>query len=134
MKINDSNKASTIVTESDTAQALADTIGGAFPAVYATSKMIALMELSAAELMAPLLKDGELSVGVGVNIMHLAATPVGEEVTAQATYLGLSNKLYEFTVIVSDRGGVVGKGTHTRAIINVGRMMSGTKKRLNTTD
>ena len=130
MKINDTNTVSIVVTERDTAEALADSIGGEFPAVYATSKMIALMELSAAQLMIPLLKEGELSVGVGVDIKHLAATPVGEKVSAEATYLGLKERLHEFRVIVSDKGGVVGTGKHTRAIINVDRMMSGTKKRL----
>ena len=124
------HEVSMMVTEKDTAEALADSIGGEFPAVYATSKMIALMELSAANLLIPQLSPGELSVGVGVNITHMAATPVGEEVTAKATFLGMEDRLYKFKVVVSDRGGVVGKGIHTRAIVEVARIMAGTKKRL----
>jgi predicted thioesterase len=124
------HEVSMTVTEKDTAEALADSIGGEFPAVFATSKMIALMELSAAQLMVPLLSDGELSVGVGVNITHMAATPVGEKVTAKASYMGQEERLFKFKVEVYDRGGVVGKGVHTRAIVEVARIMAGTKKRL----
>ena len=80
--------------------------------------------------MVSLLKEGELSVGVGVHITHMAATPVGEEVTAKATYLGMEERLFKFKVEVSDRGGIVGKGIHTRAIVEVARIMAGTKKRL----
>ena len=94
--------------------------------------MIALMELSAAELMKPMLIDGQLSVGVGVNITHMAATPVGEKVTAIATYVGQEDTLYKFKVEVMDRGGTVGKGIHTRAIVEVSRIMAGTVKRLGT--
>lgn len=130
IKEGDIHEVSMMVTAKDTAEALADTIGGEFPAVFATSKMIALMELSAANLMVSLLKEGELSVGVGVHITHLAATPVGEEVTAKATYLGMEERLFKFKVEVSDRGGIVGKGIHTRAIVEVARIMAGTKKRL----
>ena len=126
----DIHEVSMMVTAHDTAEALADSIGGEFPAVFATSKMIALMELSAANLLITSLKEGQLSVGVGVNITHMAATPVGEKVTAKATFIGMLDKLYKFQVEVYDRGGIVGKGTHTRAIVDVGRIMIGTKKRL----
>ena len=124
------HEVSMMVTDKDTAEALADSIGGEFPAVFATSKMIALMELSAANLLVSSLNSGELSVGVGVNITHMAATPVGEEVTAKAVYLGKDEKLFKFKVEVSDRGGIVGTGVHTRAIVLVDRIMAGTKKRL----
>ena len=130
MDIGQTYTSSMMVTEQDTAQALGHESEGEFPEVFATAKMIALMELSAAELMKPLLQDGELSVGVGVNITHLAATPVGEKVTAKATYIGQEDRLYKFKVEVSDRGGIVGKGVHTRAIVEVSRIMADTKKRL----
>ena len=60
-----------------------------FPEVFATSRMIALMELAAARLMKSLLSDGELSVGIDVNVIHSAATPKGEEVKAIAIYKGM---------------------------------------------
>ena len=60
------HEVSMMVTEKDTAEALADSIGGEFPAVYATSKMIALMELSAANLLIPQLSPGEL-----LSLIHI---------------------------------------------------------------
>ncbi len=101
----------------------------AFPPVYATSKMVAHMELAAARCLEPLLDDGELSVGVVVNIQHLAATPPGAEVTARARYLGRAGKLYRFEVVAVDPGGEIGKGEHHRAIISRERLLAGAAKR-----
>ena len=100
-----------------------------FPQVFATSRMIALMEIAAARLMQPSLKEGELSVGVGVNIKHLAATLVNEEITVEATFNHMEGKLFEFTVEAFDDGGKIGAGTHTRAIVSEERLMKGAEKR-----
>lgn len=51
------------ITAEDLASAVALDPDDAFPRVYATARMIALMELAAARLMRPLLKEGEMSVG-----------------------------------------------------------------------
>ena len=101
-----------------------------FPEVYATSRMIALTELSAARLMKPLLKDDELSVGVGVDMKHFAPTPVDEQVTALSTFTGMDGKLYCFEVEVFDRAGKVASGKHTRAIVKTERLMEGAKDRM----
>ena len=129
MEINASLEVSIIVKEEDTAKAISLDPTDDFPAVYATSKMVAVMELAAARLMQPLLKDGELSVGVNVNINHLAPTPVGSTITAKATYLGTEGKLYKFKVEVIDNAGLAGNGEHTRAIIETARLLAGAAKR-----
>lgn len=121
---------STIAKEEDLASYLGKDTEGDFPEVYATSKMIALMEMSAAEIMKPLLAEGELSVGVGVNITHLAATPKDTKVIAKATFLGMAGKLYRYKVECFDTGGLVGKGEHTRAIIEFDRLVASSKKRV----
>ena len=77
MQIGDTAEAKMEVRLEDTARALSLESGDEFPEVFATSRMIALMELAAARLMRPLLGDDQLSVGVGVDVRHLAATPVG---------------------------------------------------------
>jgi predicted thioesterase len=102
----------------------------AFPAVLATSRMIGLMEVSAARLMKPSLKPGELSVGVGVDIKHFAPTPVGEEVKVVATFLQQDGKLYLFEVEVFDRAGKVAGGKHTRAIVEMARLMDAAQARM----
>lgn len=96
-----------------------------FPEVFATSRMVALMELAAARLMKPLLGNEELSVGVNVTVNHMAATPNGEEVKAIAIYKGMEGKLYKFDVELHDKGGKAGGGTHTRAIVKTERLVQG---------
>jgi len=113
----------------DTAHALSTLTDDTFPEVLATSKMIALMELAAAKLLRPLLKESELSVGVVVDVKHLAATPKGGNVRAVATYTGPDGKMHRFRVQAFDDAGLIGEGEHTRAIITTERLMAGAAKR-----
>lgn len=126
----DTGKASMTVTDADTAKALSPLSGDDFPEVYATSRMVAIMELSAARCLVPMLQSGQLSVGVDVNIRHLAATPKGETVEAVATFEGMEGKLFRFRIEAFDRGGKIGEGTHTRAIILTERLLDGAHKRI----
>lgn len=118
------------VQQGDLASEVAISSEDEFPAVLATSKMIGLMEVSAARLMKPLLKPGELSVGVGVDIKHFAPTPAGEEVRTVATFVGPEGKLYLFDVEVFDRAGKVASGRHTRAIVQGARITEGAVARM----
>ena len=118
------------VSGSDSPRTLCSEPGDDFPDVLATARMVGLLELAAARLMRPLLKDGELSVGVGVDVTHLAATPLFETVRARATFLGMDGKLYAFRVELFDDGGKVGEGRHTRAIVATERLLKSTEKRL----
>lgn len=121
-----------VVQQSDCASAL--DVGNApdetFPAVFATTRMIALMEMAGARVLKALLQEGEMSVGVTVEIIHSAATPVGAKVTATATYRGRDGKLFVFDVVAHDPGGEIGRGTHKRAIISRERLLSGAAKRV----
>jgi fluoroacetyl-CoA thioesterase len=123
-------EASLTVQPADTAEALRLEEGDAFPAVFATSRMVALMEIAAARLLRPLLKEGELSVGVSIDVKHGAATPVGCRVRAVATYLGQEGKLHRFGVEAFDDAGSIGSGTHLRAIVNSERLVTGARRRI----
>lgn len=101
-----------------------------FPAVFATARLTALMECSAAKLMIPLLEDGKLSVGVEVNLKHLAPTLEGDIVKSTAIFVGMEDKLYKFEIKAEDTGGVVGTCIHTRAIVSEDRLMKGANKRI----
>jgi fluoroacetyl-CoA thioesterase len=117
-----------VVSESD----LASTLGigpPPFPPVFATARMVALMEVAAARLLAPFLGPGELSVGVRIDATHSAATPAGVTVTATARYLGREDGLYAFEVVASDRGGEVGRAAHRRAIVSNDRLVAGAVRR-----
>ena len=118
------------VLQQDLASEVAVGSEDSFPEVLATSRVIGLMEVAAARLLKPLLKPGELSVGVGIDIKHFAPTPVGEEVSVVATFLEPDGKLYLFEVEVFDRAGKVASGKHTRAIVDKNRLMDGSKSRM----
>jgi fluoroacetyl-CoA thioesterase len=117
------------VASADLASSLRVATDQQFPAVFATSRMIALMEVAAAEVMRPLVDDGELSVGVSVSITHTAPTPEGVEVSATATFTGMEGKLFRFEVVANDPAGEIGRGIHTRAIITTERLLAGAAKR-----
>ncbi len=119
-----------VVQEKDLASQVALSPEDDFPEVLATSRVIALMEISAARLMKPLLQTGQLSVGVSVEIKHFAPTPVAEEVKAVATFLGLDGKIFQFEVEVFDRAGKVASGRHTRAIVETTRLEEGARSRM----
>ncbi|MEH6344369.1 MAG: hypothetical protein V7785_04740 [Bermanella sp.] len=119
-----------VVQSKDLAKELSIDVNDDFPEVFATSRMVALMELAAARLMKPLLKEGELSVGVNVNVNHLAATPNKEVVRSVATFKGMEGKLYKFEVALFDNGGKAGFGTHTRAIVKTERLLQGAQGRV----
>jgi fluoroacetyl-CoA thioesterase len=119
-----------LVAEHDLAKALTSDPHDNFPAVFATSRMVAVMELAAARLMQPLLAEGQLSVGVDVHVTHMAPTPGGEEVKVIARFKGREDKLFLFEVELYDRGGLAGKGTHSRAIVITDRLVRGAELRM----
>lgn len=118
-----------VVKDSDTAAALKPITGDDFPAVLATTKCIALLELAAGRLLKAECAPGQLSVGVIVDVKHLAATPVGAWVEAEATYRGRDGKLYAFDVVARDPGGEIMRGVHERAVIDEARLLEGAAKR-----
>ena len=125
-----SGRASIVVGEGDLASVLATEAGDSFPRVLATARMIALMELAASRALRPLLADGELSVGVNLDVAHTAATPPGATATATGTFLRMDGKLYVFEVVAEDPGGEVGRGLHRRAIVARERLEAGAAKRV----
>jgi fluoroacetyl-CoA thioesterase len=129
MQVGDSAEASLTVQQSDTAEAVAISGEDAFPAVFSTARMIALIEVAAARAMRPLLEPGQLSVGVALSVEHRVPTPVGGHVRAVATYLRPEGKLYRFKVEAFDDAGPIGGGEHTRAIISTERLLAGAAKR-----
>jgi fluoroacetyl-CoA thioesterase len=125
--INSTAAASLTVASSDLASALS--LEDPFPPVFATSRMVALMELAAARVLRPHLRAGELSVGVSVDIKHTAATPPGATVTATAKLVGREGKLFLFEISAEDNAGEIGRGTHKRAIVTTDRLVASAAQR-----
>jgi predicted thioesterase len=128
--IDSVSRADLRVTEGELASELRFDTDDAFPPVYATSRMIALMELAASRVLRPHLENDELSVGVAVEVVHSAATPPGATVTAEARYVRQEGKLYVFEVTAYDNSGEIGRGMHTRAVISTSRLIAGAAKRI----
>jgi fluoroacetyl-CoA thioesterase len=102
--------------------------------VLATPIMIALMEDAARTLVDHELDPGQMSVGVNLNVTHLAATPLGMRVTARAKLLAVEGHKLTFEVEAHDEREKIGEGTHTRAIINLDRFMTRAKEKAETSD
>ena len=68
-------------------------------------------------------------MGTRVNVEHLAATPLGAEVTYDAKLAAVDGRRLTFEVEASDQREVVGRGTHERFIINVERFAAGLRKK-----
>ena len=89
------------------------------PLVYATPMMILHMEMAAGSSIAASLSAGFVSVGMQVNIRHLAATPVGCAVRAIAVVRSIESKSVLFEVEAWNELRKIGEGTHRRGIVNV---------------
>lgn len=106
--------AESFVDREDTAKE----VGSGDLLVYATPCMVALMEGAACEAIAGALKETETTVGTMLNIEHIAATPVGLEVRAEAEVTAVDGRVITFAVTAFDESGEIGKGTHKRVIVN----------------
>ena len=129
-ELNATATAELVVGPEDLASSLPIEMGDQFPAVLATARLVALMEIAAARVLKPLLEAGELSVGVTVDISHTAPTPPGAQVITTARYAGREGKLFLFEVSATDPGGEIGRGWHKRAIVTSERLQSGAAKRI----
>ena len=98
------------------------TVGGhvsGMPLVYGTPMMIFLMEMACGRSVRGHLPEGWVTVGMEVNVKHLAATPVGRTVVAISRVLEVSEKSVLFAVEAHDGDRKIGEGTHRRGAVHV---------------
>ena len=93
-------------------------VGSGSLLVYATPCMVALMEGAACEAIAEAIPEDKTTVGIELNISHLAATPVGMDVRAEAEVTAVEGNIITFTIAAYDEAGKIGEGTHKRCIVN----------------
>ena len=97
--------------------------GSGMVEVFATPAMISLMENTALKAVLPYLSDSQNTVGFELNIKHLKPTPVGKKVDCTAVLKEVEGKKLVFDLEVKEGDDVVGKGVHTRFIINTQKFM-----------
>lgn len=102
----------------------------ALPQVFATPMMVTAMENAALNAVRDYLDPGESAVGTAVNIRHLAATPVGHQVTAEAEVTKVDGRRIEFNVSARDEIEEIGSGTHERMVIDLARLGARLAKKL----
>jgi fluoroacetyl-CoA thioesterase len=98
-------------------------VGSGASRVLATPWMIAFMERNAHRLLAEKLPDGYSSVGVLVNVRHLAPTPVGSRLRVMARVIGIDGLKVTFNVEAWDQQEQVGEGMHERFVIETQRFL-----------
>jgi fluoroacetyl-CoA thioesterase len=89
----------------------------AMPRVFATGFMVGLMEWTCMQLMAPHLDAGEGSVGVDIDVSHIAATPPGLTITVEAQLKAVESKRLTFHLKAHDGVDLIGEGTHQRFVV-----------------
>jgi fluoroacetyl-CoA thioesterase len=89
------------------------------PQVLATPVMILMMENAALNAIRPFLDSGESAVGTAIDVRHLAATPLGHEVRAEAEVIKVDGRRIEFKVSAYDEIEEIGRGTHQRSVIDL---------------
>jgi fluoroacetyl-CoA thioesterase len=94
----------------------------ALPQVFATPMMVLAMENAALNAVRDYLEPGESAVGTGVNVRHLAATPAGHQVTAEAQVTKVDGRRIEFNVSARDETEEIGSGTHERMVVDLARL------------
>lgn len=113
LKVGITNKFEKVVTNDDTASKL----GSGTLEVFSTPMMVALMECSAKDLVQPYLREGHSTVGIALNIKHIAATKVGKKVWAVSKLIEIDRKRLVFEIEAYDEDKKIGEGTHERFIV-----------------
>ncbi len=87
--------------------------------VLSTPAMIGLMERTSVQLILPYVDENEKTVGIHVDVRHIAATKIGQSVTVTVQLLEVEKNKLRFSVsATNDQGILIGTGTHRRALIN----------------
>lgn len=120
LKVGMTGTASVPVTN----ERLATRVGSGNAPVYASPMMIAAMEAAAVDCVEAHLPVDHQSLGTHLDVHHTAPTPIGLSVTATATLKEISGRKLVFDVMAHDGVEAIGKGTHTRIVVDTPRFMA----------
>jgi len=90
--------------------------------VYSTPAMVGHMERACVEAVAPFLDDDEVSLGVRVEISHIAGTRIGETVRTAAKLVEVEGRRLTFTVEAHNEREMIGEGRHQRVVVKRDRL------------
>ncbi|AEY64374.1 thioesterase family protein [Clostridium sp. BNL1100] len=127
LKVGITGSTEVLVSEANTAK----TMGSGSLDVFATPAMIALMEKAASMAVQNYIDEDSSTVGTMINIKHIAATPIGMNVTARAELVEIDGKRLVFTVEAFDGKDKIGEGQHERFIIKAAKFILKANSKLN---
>ena len=107
-----------------------DFAGDGMPAVLCTPWLIWFLEHAARKVMLPILEAGESTVGVQVDVQHLAATPVGHQVTCRARVIHRDGTVVSFHLEAHDEHEQIARGVHKLQVIHVDRFAQRVDRKL----
>lgn len=93
------------------------------------SRLSELMEFAAAKLMRPMLRDGETSVALTLNLTHRSLAAPQGELRAVATPMRVSGRVHHFTVNVFDATGLIASAEHARAVVGERKIVGLARRR-----
>ena len=102
----------------------ANAFGSGTVDVFGTPSMVAFMENTCKNCVQPHLAAGEGTVGIALNIRHLAAAPIGATVSCDCELTEVDRKILTFTVTVTMGDELIGDGTHKRAKVDFARFQA----------
>jgi fluoroacetyl-CoA thioesterase len=103
---------------------LASAVGSGDLEVFSTPWLIAAMERAACRAVEGRLAEGQTTVGVRIDVQHLAATPPGAQVRARAELVEIDGRKLVFRVEAFDVQDRIGEGQHERAIVDGARLVA----------
>jgi len=106
------------------ASLLASSVGSGGLEVFSTPSLIALMESAARQAVEALLPAEQTTVGVRIDVQHLAATPLGAQVHARAELTHFEGRRLVFHVEAFDAQEKIGEGTHERMVVDPARLLA----------
>ena len=113
-----------------TAETVASGMSSGGLPVYATPRMIGMMEYTAWASVEPYMEEGKGTVGTHLDVSHVSASPIGAHIRIESELTEIDRRRLVFTVRAFDDAGLIGEGTHERFIIDNEKFMERTASKL----
>ncbi len=105
-------------------------LGSGTLGVYATPSMALFVEQVCRQMIDPILPEGQASVGVRIDLRHLAPTPVGDTVRLRAEITSIEDNLVSFQAQIWDSKEMIGEALHQRVVIDVERFLKRVRSKM----
>jgi fluoroacetyl-CoA thioesterase len=107
-------------------------MSGEAPPVLSTPALLLWMEMTSREGIKELLGPGQDTVGVGVTLKHLAATPVGAQVRVVSRLLKIEGRIYSLEIEAYDETEKIGEAAHQRAAVTIAKFAERVRAKMKT--